>query len=109
MNTQTHLELVITTLLLAAKDLPEGLELYDFGGGNTVCPVPDLTNEKGWLLDHMAAVARIRNAPSDPAIITGFPFDLRFVTARQLVEGMEKAAEANKTQTVQFSILGRTQ
>jgi len=57
----------------------------------------------------MAAITRIRTQPSDPAIITGFGFDLRFVTARQIVEGMEKAVAANKTQTAQISILGKTQ
>jgi hypothetical protein len=102
-------ELIEGTLELAAKSLPEGFELYDFGGGNIIAPVPDLTNDKGWLLDHMAAVARVRNHPSDPAVITGFGFDLRFVTARQIVEGMEKAVEVNRTQTTQFSIIGKTQ
>ena len=100
-------KLIESTLELAAKSLPEDFELYDFGGGWTVAPVPDGGNnfEKQYISDHMAAVSRVRNVPSDPSVVTGFSFDLKFVTARQLVEGMERAVEANRTQKVPFAVL----
>ena len=85
------------TLELAAESLPKEIALYDFGGGITIAPVPDT--------DHMAAVERVRHSTSDPVIVTGFKFDIQFVTARQLIEGIEKAAEYNKTQTEGFKIL----
>ena len=96
------------TLELAAESLPKEIALYDFGVDITIAPVPDLCNirpDYQYLTDHMAAVERVRHSESDPVIVTGFKFDIQFVTARQLIEGIEKAAEYNKTQTEGFKIL----
>jgi hypothetical protein len=86
-------------------ELPEGFGLYDFGGGWTVAPVSGLEGV-GYLRDHsMVAVERLRKTETDPARVTGFKFDLHFVTTKKLREGLFRAAEYNKTQTTTFYIL----
>jgi len=100
-----NLQQVEATLELAAKALPKGYGLYDFGGNKTVVPKPCTSNDNGYLTDHIAAIEKTRECPADPVVITAFTFDLQFVTARQIVEGMEKALENNKTQTKEFVIL----
>lgn len=89
-------------LEIAARALPEGYELYDFGGGMTIAPCPDMNDGDPYLTNHLAAIARVRNVETDPVLVTWFRIDLQFVTARQIVERMEKAVEHNKTQTAQM-------
>ena len=103
-NSANNLLALEGTLQLAAKSLPKGYVLYDFGGNNIVAPRPD-TNQNGYLTNHIAAIERVRDISTDPIVVTAFGFDLQFVTARQVVEGMEKALESNKTQTKEFEII----
>jgi hypothetical protein len=99
------LQLVEATLELAAKALPKGYGLYDFGGNNSIVPRPYMSNDNVYLKNHMAAIEKFMECPADPVMVTAFSFDLQSVTARQIVEGMEKALEINKTQTKEFVAL----
>lgn len=106
MTSMTQLRLVEKVLF--QTQLPEGTEVWDFGGGNTVAPTPDLNNP-GFITTHMVAVARVRKSTTDPVILTGFNFDLQFVTPRELQTGLQRAAQHNLTQTKQFEFLPKEQ
>lgn len=101
----SNLERVASCLEFAAQNLPKDMELYDFGGGIEVAPVPDIRGNDGYLTSHMAAVARKRAKKEDPVIITGFGFDLQFTSPAELQRGMEIAAEKNRTQTIPYVLL----
>lgn len=89
---------------LSGTEIPEGFAVYDFGGGCTVAPTPDIKGE-GFLVDHMSAIERVRNTEKDPKCITGFRYDLQFVRAEQIKDLMLKAVEYNRTQLEDFHIL----
>jgi hypothetical protein len=94
---------VVENLLLENK-LPEGFAIYDFGGGFTVAPAPDLDGSE-FLTDHCSAIERVRKTEEDPIRITAFRYDLQFVTSELLQKLMYAAVESNKTQTTPFQVL----
>ena len=85
-------------------ELPEGFGMYDFGGGWTVAPVPDLDGS-GYLKDFMVAIEYLDPTEGVQGNITGFTFELQSVTPEQLKEGLLKAVEHNKTQAMKFETL----
>lgn len=95
---------LVEKVLLTFK-LPEGVELYDFGGGNFIAPEFPTDNDAPYLKSHMVAVMRTRNSKDDPIIITAFPFDLQFVTPKELELGLFEAAKQNLTQTKTNSVV----
>lgn len=103
-GTSKDVDNVAGCLEIAARSLPEGYELYDFGGGMTIAPCPDLGDPgqgAGYLTSHLAAIWKVRKTESDPVRLTWFKIDLQFVTAQQIVDRMQKAIEHNKIQTVE--------
>ena len=88
---------------LLATELPEGYGVYDFGGGMTIAPCPDVESVV-YLKDHCSAIERIRKTEEDPIRVTAFRYDLQFVTAEQLKKLMFAAVESNKTQTTHFQL-----
>lgn len=84
-------------------ELPEGYTLYDFGGGFTVAPCPDLEGG-GWSADHCSAIERTRKSEQDLIRVTAFRYDLQFVTPELLQKLMLAAVESNKTQTTPFQL-----
>ena len=85
--------------------LPKGYGLYDFGGGNTVAPAPDMIDMSSYLTTHCAAIERIRVDKNDPYRITAFQFDMQFVTPEQLQSLALDAVKHNEFQTEQFYLL----
>lgn len=78
---------------------PKGFELYDFGEGTLVAPVPDPKGDS-YLIAHMLGVVK-----KGECKVTCFSFDLNELSADTLAVMAEKAMEHNSTQTKKFEIL----
>lgn len=88
-------------LLLAEAAKLAGVELYDFGGGNMVAPVPDIGLDNNYLNGHMVAVVVESN---NNYKVTGVKFSYNNFTFEDIVDKLKRAAEHNKTQekTMEF-------
>jgi hypothetical protein len=80
----------------AGKTLPEGYELYDFGGGNIVAPMPSLNGD--YRTSHLIAVDRTEHS----GFVTGIEIRFKNLTLEYLKEKLKIAVDYNRTQTKQI-------
>ena len=96
---------VLNLMVLAEKQViaPLGYELYDFGCGSVIPPMPDLPGESGtYLTHHIVGVVKSGDTQSK---VTCVNVSLHSMTTENLRDALLKAVEASKTQEKQFVLI----
>lgn len=82
---------------------PLGYELYDFGGGNVIAPMPDIDGQSSNYLEHHIVGAM--KSGDEKFRVTCVKVSLHTMTTESLKDALLKAVEASKTQEKQFVLI----